>query len=246
MLKKILENLDGVDEKYHGLYEQKADGKFHLKLENDDADELRRAKEHEKTARQEAERKEREAREQITQLQKDLKAMQDAKDDGHRKDNNVEALDASWQTKYTQREAELNGSIEKLQGALKNQLVDNVAQTMAAKLAGENSEIIMPHIHRRLSVEIGESGEAKTVVLDATGTRSALTVEELEKEFFTSDKFAPIVIASKAKGSGATGADRGGDHKRKFSEMSSAEKVALKRKDPEVYRRLRDADVAKK
>lgn len=244
MLKKILESLDGLDEKYHDLYEKQSDGKFHLKIEDDDGEELKRAKEHEVNARKDAEKKARELADQLKAVQADIKKLNDEKDDSHRKSGDVESLEASWQKKYSEREGDLQSKLDTVQSALQGQMVDNVARQMATKLAGDNADIIMPHIHNRLSVELDDDGHAKTRVLDAEGKASSYTTEELEKEFFTSERFAPIVVGSKAKGGGATGA-RGGDHKRKFSEMSSAEKVALKRKNPDEYRRLRDVEGSK-
>ena len=55
-------------------------------------------------------------------------------------------------------------------------LVDNVAQSLATKLAGDSAALIVPHIKSRLAVEDG-----KTRVVDATGQLSALTIDELEK-----------------------------------------------------------------
>src|SRR5687768_7705724 len=54
-LKKILDSLDGLAEAIAALYTKKADGKFHLELEDDDAEPLRRAKEHEAGLRKIAE-----------------------------------------------------------------------------------------------------------------------------------------------------------------------------------------------
>lgn len=243
MLKKIIDKLDSVDEKYRDLYAKGADEKFHLGVEDDDGEELRRAKEHEKAARKAAEEKAKKAQEDLDKTNEALKKLQEAQDDKHRQAGDVESLEKSWQEKFSTREAELTQQASQLQAVIEKQMVDNVAQSTASELAGENAAILLPHIKGRLSVEVVD-GEARTRVLDKSGKPSALTVEELKNEFFTSDSFAAIIIGSKANGSGASGGQRGGGAtKKKFSEMSASEKVAYKRKHgDEAYRRLKESD----
>lgn len=235
MLKKIIDSLEGLDEKYHDLYEKQADGKYHLKVEDDDAAAIKRARDHEKEARQTAEA-------EIKELKKTVQELKDAQDTGHRKSGDIEALEKSWQEKLATKEAELNERIKTLETALSNEMAGSVATSMAAELAGKNSSLLLPHIERRLTSEVVD-GVAKTVVLSEKGERSALTVEELKKEVLSNDLFKPILLGSQANGSGASGGQGGGADQtknRKFSELSSAEKVALKRKDPDSYEKLRD------
>ncbi|MEX5734662.1 hypothetical protein [Providencia hangzhouensis] len=83
-------------------------------------------------------------------------------------------------------------------------MVDNVAQTLATKLAGDAAPLIMPHIKSRLSVE-----EGKTRVVDSAGHPSAFTIDDLEKEFRSNQLFAPVIIGSKATGTGEVKAVKG-------------------------------------
>lgn len=62
----------------------------------------------------------------------------------------------------------------------------------------------MPHIKSRLSVE-----EGKTRVVDAAGHPSAFTIDDLEKEFRSNQLFAPVIIGSKATGTGGEGGGKG-------------------------------------
>ena len=52
-------------------------------------------------------------------------------------------------------------------------------------------------------------GKPTVVVLDANGKPSAATLEELKAEFVNDPAFAPLIVGSKASGSGASGAKPG-------------------------------------
>ena len=237
MLKFLLDSLDGVDENLHALYEE-ADGKYRLKVEGlDDTGALKRAKDHEKTARKAAEDQARELKEQLEALQAQINQ---GKDDDARKAGDIEALEKSWQTKLSNRENELNGTIENLQNNLKSILVDKEAVRLASELAVEgSSELLIPHIKSRLATS-ERDGQLVTVVNDLEGKPSALTLDELKQEFANNKAFAPVVVGSRASGGGADGGNSGGATK--FSELSEADRVAMYKENPEQYRQLRDAE----
>ena len=73
------------------------------------------------------------------------------------------------------------------------------------KIANEIStvpDLMSGAISARLTTEIVD-GKATTRVLDQDGKPSALTVEELKKEFVANEKFSSIIVGSNASGSGA-------------------------------------------
>jgi hypothetical protein len=85
-------------------------------------------------------------------------------------------------------------------------------------------------------------------ILDDKG-RPGLTLAELEKSIVDTESFAPILVGSKATGSGASGnqSSGGAQTAKKFDEMSGAELVALRRSDEAAYDKLKAArDAAKK
>ncbi|OTA15771.1 hypothetical protein Xbed_03554 [Xenorhabdus beddingii] len=127
-------------------------------------------------------------------------AAKKAAEEQARKNGDIEALEKSWSEKLTTREKELLTQLEEKDGNLRTLLVDNVAQSLATKLAGDSAPLIMPHIKSRLTVEDG-----KTRVVDAGGQPSAFTIDELEKEFRSNQLFAPVIIGSKATGTGGDG-----------------------------------------
>lgn len=117
-----------------------------------------------------------------------------------RKNGDIESLEKSWAEKLNNREKELLAQLQEKDTNLQTLLVDNVAQSLATKLAGDSAPLIMPHIKSRLTVE-----EGKTRVVDAGGQPSALNIDELEKEFRSNQLFAPVIIGSKATGTGGEG-----------------------------------------
>ena len=126
--------------------------------------------------------------------------------------------------------------------ALKTQMVDSVAMRMATEIAGDNAEIILPHITRRLSAEVVD-GKAVTRVLDADGAVSALKPEELQKEFLSNDRFSAIVVASRASGSGAGGGRKGGGAtSKRLSEMSATEEAKFANEKPAEYQQMLAAE----
>ncbi|WP_163836866.1 hypothetical protein [Spartinivicinus ruber] len=249
MLKFQLDSLEGVDENLHGLYEE-VNGAYRLKVDGiEDTGALKRAKEHEKTARKAAEDQARELKEQLEALQV---KMNENKDADARKNGDIEALEKSWQDKFsnsenawseklTSRENELNGTIEKLQNNLKAILVDKEAVRLASELAVEGSaELLIPHIKARLTTS-ERNGQLVTVVNDLEGKPSALTLDELKHEFANKAAFAPVIVGSLATGSSAS-SSKSSSATKKFSELTEAERTDLYRKDPEQYRQLRDAE----
>ncbi|MBD2826708.1 hypothetical protein [Xenorhabdus szentirmaii] len=127
-------------------------------------------------------------------------AAKKAAEEQARKNGDIEALEKSWAEKLSTREKELLAQLSEKDGSLRTLLVDNVAQSLATKLAGDSAPLIIPHIKSRLAVE-----EGKTRVVDVGGQPSALTIDELEKEFRSNQLFAPVIIGSKATGTGGDG-----------------------------------------
>jgi hypothetical protein len=190
-----------------GLYVEK-DGTFVLDLEtgdDDDAGALKRAKDHEKRLRKEAEENARKLQEQLDAITKE---KEEAATSNAKKKGDVDSIEKSWQEKLAKREKELNDQLAIANGELTKMLVDNVAQQIASEISTAPS-VIMPHIKSRLRAEF-KDGKAATRIVDAEGNPTALTLDDLKKDFVANKDFAPIIAASKASGGGAGGAGSGG------------------------------------
>lgn len=237
MLIRILteEKFEELDDAKKALYEKRADGKYHLVLDGDDGEDLRRAKEHEKTRRQEAEEKARKLQEEKDEAERQ---RQEAEEAAAKKKGDVEALEKSWKAKLDAAVAAEKARADKLDLALKKSLVNEVA----AKIAGDISTapaLLTDHIAKRLSFELLEDGTAVQRVLDGTGRPSAASLDDLKKEFVDNPTFAAIIKASDASGGGANGGDNGGGapNSKKISEMTATEEAKFANTDPEGYAR---------
>lgn len=206
-LKAILESLDGLPDEIKSEYKKGDDGKYHLDVEGLDdhpgVGALKRAKDYEKAERQKLAK-------QLSDLQAQLDALIEERDGilkGAIPKSDVEKLENSYKEKLARREKELSDQISALTSNLQTMLVDNVAQSIASKISTA-PELILPHIKARLKAEFNE-GKAVTRVLDKDGNPSALSIEDLQKEIVANPVFAPIIIGSKASGSGAEGGHSG-------------------------------------
>lgn len=206
-LKHVVDNLDGLPEQVHEHYTEGDDGKYHLQLDGafidtEDPAKLKRAKDHEKAQRQQAEQK-------ATQLGERITAMEAELDEVRKSGGNTSALEKSYQQKIDRMKADYEGQLGGLRGSLEGLLVDNVASSVASKISTA-PDVILPHIRQRLKAETGEDGKASTRVLDKNGQPSAMTVEELAQEFVANPSFSAIIIGSKGSGGGASGSGAGG------------------------------------
>lgn len=207
MLKFQLDSLDGLDDAVRALYTEK-DGKFVLAVDGmppqEDVSGLKAKVEELLGEKKAADKARRDAEE----------AARQEREEAARKSGNVEELEKSWTEKYTRREAELTGELERertsLQGQIRDLTVGRTATDIAAALATPGSaKALLPHIERRLSVELRE-GKSTVVVLDQAGKLSAATLDELKAEFTNDSAFAPLIAGSKASGGGAAGDGKGG------------------------------------
>lgn len=238
MLKKIRENLEGLDETISKLYKQQADGKFHLQLEDDDAEPLRRAKEHEVGLRQIAER---DLATRTTELETANTTIKQLQADAG-KDKNV--LREQLETEYKTKEDKLVKAHEKEKGVLeetvKTVFVDNVAQRIAADLS-DIPDLLIPLIKNRLKMEIVD-GKPVTRVMTEDGKESSMSPDDLAAEYRQNKKFERIIRASKSSGGGASGGSGGGGASKKLADMGDAERREWAERDPVGFAAAAEAE----
>ncbi|QHJ81572.1 MAG: hypothetical protein [Caudoviricetes sp.] len=229
-MKYKLDSLEGLSEEIKALYEEK-DGAFYLKVEGlpqQDADiEGLKKKNEELLAEKKAEQKKRQEAEDQARRETEEAA---------RKKGDVAALEASWQAKLEQAEAKHAEANKALQDQVYKLTVGQTAQSLASELSIKGSEaVLLPHITNRLQVETTESGEVKVRVLDSQGKPSALSIDDLKKEFRGNVAFKPLIVASNASGSGASGGGSGGGAAKKPSEMTTQERLDFQKNDPQGF-----------
>ena len=147
------------------------------------------------------------------------------------KSGDVDAINASWQTKYDDGMAGLTTERDEALTILNKEKVHSKALEMATTLAIPGSaSLLMPVIEPRLAMEI-KDGRAVTSILDVAGKPSALTFDELSKEIANNPAYAPVIVASNAAGGGANGTQRGGAaqnktvNKAQWADMNPSQKM---------------------
>jgi hypothetical protein len=223
-MKYEIDSIDGLDENVQKLYEKSGD-KYRLKIEGleiPDVDGLKSKVQELLDEKKAAQKVAREAE----------KAAAKAVEEAARKSGDVEALENSWKQKLADREAESQAKIDEQNQWIRAQTVEATALKLATTLAVPGSaDVLMPHIERRLGMDVRD-GKPVAVVLDAQGKPSALSVDDLAKEFTANQAFAPLIAASNASGGGAAGANgRGGAAQAKADMAGSKEErvAAIKR-----------------
>lgn len=202
MLDYQRDSLEGLDEGARAFYEEK-DGKFQLKVngipQGEDVTGLKAKLEELLGESKAAKAKAREAEEHAKKVA----------EESARKNGDIDALENSWKEKLSKREQELLEQVNGYEGQVKQLTVGRTATEVANELAVQGSaKALLPHIQSRLSMELRD-GKPTVVILDANGKPSAATLDELKAEFANDPAFAPLIVGSKATGSGAGGAKPG-------------------------------------
>jgi hypothetical protein len=211
-LKHKLETLEGLAEPVAKEYKEVVEGdKKHYILDLDGAyvsdepiDALKNAKNYEKKARQDAEKKAKESDTKLLSLQEEIDEMRR----GNIPKGDVEKLEKSWKEKMDKAVVDRDTQIQARDKTLQRILVENIANKMAGEISAA-PDLILPHIKARLTTELND-GEYVTRVLDKDGKPSALGIEELQKEITADKRFSLIIKGSKASGGGASGDGSGG------------------------------------
>jgi hypothetical protein len=174
------------------------------------------------------------------QAAKDRKDAQDKLDEEARKNKDVNALEASWQGKLNDAVAEKDKEITGLKKQIDDLLVHGKAEALAAKISTV-PELLAPLISTRLRASVDADGKPTTRVL-VNNELSALSLDDLEKEFLANPKYAGIIRGTSASGGGANETlPGGGANGKKISEMTEAERVAAYRANPTDFNRRKDA-----
>lgn len=135
------------------------------------------------------------------------KAAETAAAEAAKKSGDVEALEKSWQQKLNDAVTEKDGKLSEYQKMIDRMTVGTQAQKLAAELALPGSaDALLPHIESRLQVEI-KDGQPDIRVLGKDGKPSAASLDDLRKEIEENKAFAPLLVGSKASGSGDVSAN---------------------------------------
>lgn len=227
-----VESLEGIDEKFHELYEQK-DGAYFLKVSGvvpeSDIDGLKASRD-----ALLAEKKEQQRIAQEAEAEK-LRIEREAMEEAARQKGDWQALEDSYKAKLAEKETEFTSQAETLRKQVYKLTVGEQAIKLAAEISKPHAQAIMSRfIEERLTLD--ENNNVR--VLDLQGKPSAMTIEDLKQEFKASAMFQDIVVINNSSGGGATGGGFGGGAAKKPSEYSVQEMKDLRASNPELYNQL--------
>lgn len=155
--------------------------------------------------------------------------------------NDTKAIEDRWKAKVKSAEDDGAAKVTAREKQLGELLVDNEALRIANEISSE-PDVILPHIQKRLRADL--TGEKPvTVVLDEKGEPSTKNVDDLKKEFLANKKFAAILVASKASGSGARQGNGGGSapKDKPFKDLTTKERTDWAQSDPDGFEAARIA-----
>lgn len=208
-LKKTVttEDYAKLDKATKVFYVEKDDG-FVLDLEGEeDTGALKRAKDREVEARKLAvaeakalkarldELEGADARKELEEAKTRLKELTET---SAKTKKDLTTLEKSWEERVNAVKTESEAKLAEANSYIKLNLVDNAALQLAQKISTAPG-LILPHIKQRLLADMAE-GKFQTRILDANGQPSAMTLDDLGKEFVANKEFSAIMIASKASG----------------------------------------------
>lgn len=129
------------------------------------------------------------------------------RDENARKSGDWASLEESWKTKEAETKKKHDAEIKQLTNHLNRVLVDNQAAAIAAEISTA-PKLVQDHIAKRLKVELTDDGPI-TRVLDANGKPSALSLDDLRKEFVDNADYKGVIKDTLASGGGANKRDAG-------------------------------------
>lgn len=164
------------------------------------------------------------------------------RDELARKKNDIPTIEAAWQKKLDDAKKKFDDKIAQRENQLRTLLIRNEAIKIAHEVS-TSPELLLPHIERALEADL-EGETPKTIVLDATGKRTAKNLDEFRQDIVDNPIFADIIIGSRASGSGAAQnrSNPGGGAPGEILKMTLTERTALYNKvgEAEFNRRLAD------
>ena len=202
----------------------------------EDTGALKRAKDRAAQERDDARQKLKEAEDKLA----------DIEGDDARKTKDVDKLTKQHDKKLADQKTDYEGKLSVKDVVIEKLLKTDVANKLAAEISTA-PDLILPHIISRLTVD-NTGDEPVTQVLGSDGKASALKIEDLRKELIADKRFATVIKASAATGSGAQGGGggqgggSGAPGGKKLSEMTGQEKIELYRSNPEQFNRMKEAE----
>jgi hypothetical protein len=204
--------------------EYKKSGDIYVLQHDEDVGALKRAKDRESA--------------KVTELTTDLRKVESERDGfkaaAEKTGSPAQIADAARTTALAEVKPKLDRA-DRLESSLKSTALETAALDIAKQIGGDkNAKALLPHVTGRIEVTLGDDDKPVIVIKDSAGKATKLTPADLTTELRSNKDLSSLVVVSRA-----TGAAVGDPHKqpgfvqspaggagKKFSEMTSAERVA--------------------
>ena len=221
------EEFDELNDGIKELYEEN-NGSYVLPLEEDDS--LKTALQRERDEHKQTKAKNDEKVEELQRQMEEIKSQYESKQQEKAKENgDFESLLKSSEQKRQEIEQKYN----QLTDQIAQEKLEHEASKIANKLGNtpENAELLSFFVKQRLKYT-----DEGLKVTDEQGNATISTVDELEKEFTESNRYASLVKGSQASGGGASGSGSGGT--KTFNDYSEAELTQIANTNPSKFQEI--------
>lgn len=164
----------------------------------EDPAEIRRARDAANQERNEAKRAAAAEKTRADKLQTDYDALKGAAD---QKTQDIANLTTEWQGKVTAAENSAKEKLDAIKSNISKDKAGSAAFELAQKIA-KAPKLLAPEIAKRLQVTVDDEFNTSTVILGKDGKPCAMSMDDLQKEFFTNPDYADIMIGTRGSGGG--------------------------------------------
>lgn len=166
------------------------------------------------------------------QLLKEKKDAQKKADEDARKaaeaSGDVEALKEAHRKELESLKSEYDGKLSDRDKSIESLTTGSLATQIASELAVEGSASTLSKLIRDRMRTTFVDGQPKTIILDANGNESEMTVDQLRDEIRADKALSPLISGSKGNGAGNGATSGGGSTGYKAAkDMTGKEKSAF-------------------
>lgn len=189
---------EALSEELQEHYDATADGKnYELDVaglpEADDTDALKRARDREKERADNL-------KEELEEVQGELNTIKKGQTTGEK---DVARVTERYEKKLTKAQEEAEGRVQKMRDRVAQGMIETAASAMATKVSNA-PKLFVEHASKRMEVVFGDDDTPVLKFKDKDGKVSdTMKVEDLEKELVADKDLSAIIVANRARGSGA-------------------------------------------
>lgn len=193
------EKFNGLNDTLKGEYERQENGSYRLSVVGlPDTGALSRAHDRQKADNAALRQQLADANLQLSEINKEQL----------RKTGDVATLERQWKEQHAAETKALTDKLAARDAATARAAATAEATRIVAKLT-DHTDLLMPHVSSRIRAEVDpDTGAVSVKVLDTKGEPTALTPDDLVKEFTNNKTFSSIIRVSKASGANGSGAER--------------------------------------